>query len=193
MGPEHFAEQWVAQNKDDIAPLMEPGFDLRAVVLEHLAVDAETGVAKAGLPGLYIAARAPYDRNCYDLVYALAAGQGQQPEAIKLLCAQIADGTLPRPSAGRGRPYSSGGRDFVLTVLIAALHENFPELPFGANDATYATKSAAAIALNALEVRRFEVLDGKKPPDDLAAPEHRSVEKALRRFHHDKKIPELFF
>ncbi|WP_300547198.1 hypothetical protein [Roseovarius sp.] len=193
MGPEQFAEQWVAQNKDDIAPLMEPGFDLRTVVLEHLAVDAETGVAKAGLPGLYIAARAPYDRDCYDLVYALAAGQGQQPEAIGVLCAQITDGTLPRPSAGRGRPYSSGGRDFVLTLLIAALQENSPELPFGANDATFATKSAAAIALRALEAGGFEVIDGNKPADALEVPAQRSVERAVRRSQNEQKIPELFF
>jgi hypothetical protein len=172
---------------------MEPRFDLRTLVLEELAVDTVTGVAKAGLPGLYIAARAPYDRDCYDLVSALATGQEQQPEAVEALCGQIADGTLPRPAARRGRPYSSGGRDFVLTLLVAELQEVFPELPMGSSDATYGATSAASIALNVLEAEGFEVIDGNKPADTLEVPGHRTVEKAVRRFHHDKKIPELFF
>ena len=193
MGPEQYAEQWVTRNKDAIAPLMEPGFDLRTVVLEELAVDTLTGVAKAGLPGLYVAARAPYDRDCYNLVTALASGQEQQPEAVEALCGQIVDGTLARPPAKRGRPYSSGGRDFLLTLLVAELQEVFPELPLGSNDATNGAKSASSIALNALEAGGFEVIDGNKPADTLEVPGHRTVEKAVRRFQDEQRIPELFF
>lgn len=193
MGPEQVAEQWVTEHKHAIAPLMEPGFKIRALALEHLAVDPQTGVAKAGLPGLYIAARAPYDRDCYDLLSSLATGHGQQPEAVAALCGEIADGTLLRPPARRGRPYSSGGRDYVLTVLIAVLQDGFPELPLGANDATETRASAAAIALRALEAGGFEIIDGRKPSVQLDVPDDRSVEKAVRRFQDSQKIPEFFF
>ena len=190
---EKHARDWVRQNRAAIEPLMEPGYDLRKVALKELAINPATGAAKAGLPGLYIAALARRDRDCFDLVKHLLASQVQQPEAIEELRLPVAKGVLPRPSAGRGRPYRSAGRDFVLTVLVSELQAVFPELPFGANDATHGAEPATALALRALEAEGFEVLDARKPHDCLETPAHRSVETAVRRFQGGQKVPELFF
>jgi len=193
MDAEQYARNWVARNKDAITPLMERGYELRKVAIRHLAIDDKTGGLKAGLPGMYVVAGAAHDRDCYEIAEELVASGAQQSCGSESVFDFIRTGKLAKPAAPRGRQYGSAGRDFVLVVLVAELQELCPDLPLGSNDATDTRASATEIALRTLEAAGFEVLDGKKPPGDLAVPEHRSVEKALRRFHRDKKIPELFF
>lgn len=182
-----FAREWIRERKNGVSRLMEQGYDLRADVLRHLAVDDENGCAKAGLPGIYIAVRADRDPLCFDLVYEL------QPELIEALSEPITTGRMQRPSRKRGAPYRTGGRDFVLLVLAAALQDKFPLLCLTANDESGGQMSVTEVMYRALDLENFKVLDNRKPIVSLSVPAHRSLAKALGRFRQGTQVPELFW
>ena len=186
----YFAECWVDKHKERISEIIDEDFKFRDFFLRELLVD-DSQTAYAGLPAIYLTKCAQRDPITFDILVDLLNNTKQQPPIIEAFRESIQSGTFKRPKPGRGRPYKSAGRDFILYLLVAMLQKNFEDLSFGAGADTRNAEPATQIALDVLEKAGFSLFnyqDGK-----YETPPFRLVEKSIRRFEENPKNREFFF
>ena len=186
----YFAECWVNKHKERILEIIDEDFKFRDFFLRELLVDNNQN-AYAGLPAIYLTDYAQHDPTTFDILVDLLNNTKQQPPIIEALRESIQSGTFKRPKPGRGRPYKSAGRDFILYLLVAMLQKHFEDLSFGAGADTRNAEPATQIALDVLEKAGFSLFnyqDGK-----YETPPFRLVEKSIRRFQENPKNREFFY
>ena len=185
----YFAECWVDKYKERILEIIDEDFKFRDFFLRELLVD-DSQTAYPGLPAIYLTDYAQHDPTTFDILVDLLNNTKQQPPIIEALRESIQSGTFKRPKPGRGRPYKSAGRDFILYLLVAMLQKNFEDLSFGAGEDTRNAEPATQIALDVLEKADFSLFNyqcGK-----YETPPFRLVEKSIRRFEETPKNREFF-
>jgi hypothetical protein len=185
-----FAECWVGKHKERIFEIIDEDFKFRDFFLRDLLVD-DNQTAYAGLPAIYLTKCAQRDPITFDILVDLLNNTKQQPEPIEALRESIQSGTFKKPKPGRGRPYKSAGRDFILFLLVAMLQKKFKDLPFGAGADTRNAEPATQIALDVLETAGFSLFDYQSGKYDT--PSFRLVEKSIRRFEENPKNREFFY
>ena len=186
----YFAECWVDKHKDRIFEIIDKYFKFRDFFLRELLVD-DNQTAYAGIPAIYLTNYARHDPTTFDILVDLLNNAKQQPPIIEALRESIQSGTFKKPKPGRGRPYKSAGRDFILYLLVAMLQENFEDLHFGAGEDTRNADPATQIALDVLEKAGFELFNYQ--PGKYETPPFRLVEKTIRRFQKNPKNREFFY
>lgn len=186
----YFAECWVDKYKERILEIIDEDFKFRDFFLRELLVD-DTQTAYAGLPAIYLTYYAQHDPTTFDILVDLLNNTKQQPPIIEALRESIQSGTFKRPKPGRGRPYKSAGRDFILYLLVAMLQKNFKNLSFGAGEDTRNAEPATQIALDVLEKAGFSLFDYQN--GKYETPSFRLVEKSIRRFEENPKNREFFY
>ena len=186
----YFAECWVDKYKERILEIIDEDFKFRDFFLRELLVD-DSQTAYAGLPAIYLTVCAQHDPTTFDILVNLLKNTKQQPPIIEALRESIQSGTFKRPKPGRGRPYKSAGRDFILYLLVAMLQKNFEDLSFGAGADTENAEPATQIALDVLEKAGFFLFNYQS--GKYETPPFRLVEKSIRRFEENPKNREFFF
>lgn len=187
----YFAECWVDKYKERILEIIDEDFKFRDFFLRELLVD-DTQTAYAGLPAIYLTYYAQHDpTTTFDILVDLLNNTKQQPPIIEALRESIQSGTFKRPKPGRGRPYKSAGRDFILYLLVAMLQKNFEDLSFGAGADTRNAEPATQVALHVLERAGFNLIDYQLA--EFETPSFRTVEKSIRRFEENPKNKEFFY
>jgi hypothetical protein len=186
----YFAECWVNKHKERILEIIDEDFKFRDFFLRELLVD-NNQTAYAGLPAIYLTNCAQHDPATFDILVDLLNNTKQQPPIIEALRESIQSGTFKRPKPGRGRPYKSAGRDFILYLLVAMLQEKFEDLSFGAGADTRNAEPATQIALDVLERAGFNLIDYQL--GEFETPSFRTVEKSIRRFEENPKNKEFFY
>ena len=186
----YFAECWVDKYKERILEIIDEDFKFRDFFLRELLVD-DSQTAYAGLPAIYLTVCAQHDPTTFDILVNLLKNTKQQPPIIEALRESIQSGTFKRPKPGRGRPYKSAGRDFILYLLVAMLQKNFEDLSFGAGADTENAEPATQIALDVLEEAGFFLFNYQS--GKYETPPFRLVEKSIRRFEENPKNREFFY
>ena len=186
----YFAECWVDKHKERIFEIIDKDFKFRDFFLRDLLVD-DNQTAYAGLPAIYLTKCAQRDPITFDILVDLLNNTKQQPPIIEALRESIQSGTFKRPKPGRGRPYKSAGRDFILYLLVAMLQENFEDLHFGAGEDTRNADPTTQIAMDVLEKAGFELFNYQ--PGKYITPSFRTGEKSIRRFEENPKNKEFFY
>lgn len=186
----YFAECWVDKYKERILEIIDEDFKFRDFFLRELLVD-DSQTAYAGLPAIYLTVCAQHDPTTFDILVNLLKNTKQQPPIIEALRESIQSGTFKRPKPGRGRPYKSAGRDFILYLLVAMLQKNFEDLSFGAGADTENAEPATQIALDVLEKAGFFLFNYQS--GKYETPPFRLVEKSIRRFEENPKNREFFY
>jgi len=186
----YFAECWVDKYKERILEIIDEDFKFRDFFLRELLVD-DSQTAYAGLPAIYLTVCAQHDPTTFDILVNLLKNTKQQPPIIEALRESIQSGTFKRPKPGRGRPYKSAGRDFILYLLVAMLQKNFEDLSFGAGADTGNAEPATQIALDVLEKAGFFLFNYQS--GKYETPPFRLVEKSIRRFEENPKNREFFY
>ena len=186
----YFAECWVDKYKERILEIIDEDFKFRDFFLRELLVD-DSQTAYAGLPAIYLTVCAQHDHTTFDILVNLLKNTKQQPPIIEALRESIQSGTFKRPKPGRGRPYKSAGRDFILYLLVAMLQKNFEDLSFGAGADTENAEPATQIALDVLEKAGFFLFNYQS--GKYETPPFRLVEKSIRRFEENPKNREFFY
>ena len=186
----YFAECWVDKYKERILEIIDEDFKFRDFFLRELLVD-DSQTAYAGLPAIYLTVCAQHDPTTFDILVNLLKNTKQQPPIIEALRESIQSGTFKRPKPGRGRPYKSAGRDFILYLLVAMLQKNFEDLSFGAGADTENAEPATQIALDVLEKAGFFLFNYQSRKYET--PPFRLVEKSIRRFEENPKNREFFY
>ena len=186
----YFAECWVGKHKERIFEIIDEDFKFRDFFLRDLLVD-DNQTAYAGLPAIYLTKCAQRDPITFDILVDLLNNTKQQPQPIEALRESIQSGTFKKPKPGRGRPYKSAGRDFILFLLVAMLQKKFKDLPFGAGADTRNAEPATQIAIDVLETAGFSLFDYQSGKYDT--PSFRLVEKSIRRFEENPKNREFFY
>lgn len=186
----YFAESWVKKHKKRILEIIDEDFKFRDFFLRELLVD-DNQTAYGGIKAIYLAKYVRCDPIIYDILVDLLNNAKQQPPIIEELRESIQSGTFKRPKPGRGRPYKSGGRDFILYLLVAMILENFKDLSFGAGEDTRNAEPATQIALDVLEKAGFSLFDYQSGKHET--PPFRLVEKSIRRFKENPKNREFFY
>ena len=186
----YFAECWLDKYKERILEIIDEDFKFRDFFLRELLVD-DSQTAYAGLPAIYLTVCAQHDPTTFDILVNLLKNTKQQPPIIEALRESIQSGTFKRPKPGRGRPYKSAGRDFILYLLVAMLQKNFEDLSFGAGADTENAEPATQIALDVLEKAGFFLFNYQS--GKYETPPFRLVEKSIRRFEENPKNREFFY
>ena len=186
----YFAECCVDKYKERILEIIDEDFKFRDFFLRELLVD-DSQTAYAGLPAIYLTVCAQHDPTTFDILVNLLKNTKQQPPIIEALRESIQSGTFKRPKPGRGRPYKSAGRDFILYLLVAMLQKNFEDLSFGAGADTENAEPATQIALDVLEKAGFFLFNYQS--GKYETPPFRLVEKSIRRFEENPKNREFFY
>lgn len=186
----YFAECWVDKYKERILEIIDEDFKFRDFFLRELLVD-DSQTAYAGLPAIYLTVCAQHDPTTFNILVNLLKNTKQQPPIIEALRESIQSGTFKRPKPGRGRPYKSAGRDFILYLLVAMLQKNFEDLSFGAGADTENAEPATQIALDVLEKAGFFLFNYQS--GKYETPPFRLVEKSIRRFEENPKNREFFY
>ena len=186
----YFAESWVDKHKERIFEIIDKDFKFPDFFLRELLVD-DNQTAYGGIKAIYLAKYVHCDPIIYHILVDLLNNAKQQPPIIEALRESIQSGTFKKPKPGRGRPYKSAGRDFILYLLVRMLQENFEDLHFGAGEDTSNADPATQIALDVLEKAGFELFNYQ--PGKYETPPFRLVEKTIRRFQKNPKNREFFY